>query len=435
MSQFLSTSGLRDIIEEKYDSENPGSISIGAGLDTFNRMHVLAKALKDPDQVQQITATLGLRNDAQFAWKIFADCVETLRDMNSTMPQDRIFAALGFLQLDKRNARAIVPNYKMPLRVLFANITEMFLRELPDLDILTRCEDRPDRVFDPFPSWVPNYTVSQGKQPFQASLYNVCRGLSVHLMPDTVFRVQGDKLILHGRPFDTVSAIHLRPFANFESQDTQVLFLLQRGFQAVSHLVRTLGIDPLDTLWRTLVANHVAVDGVAPIDASYFACFMAETLLDAFEHLGMLGPEFSDMRAEMIGAQFPSGPAKPHPFLIRYLGEVRQRVRTSLYPSERDTKLLDTVKRKANVFATAARRFTAGRQLFVTKDGRVGLGPASMDVGDRLLLVAGARMLFVVREIQEGMFELVGETYLHGCMDGELVNRGVAQLAGEVVLI
>lgn len=78
MSHCLSTSGLMTTITEKYDGDNVGQVSSGVDLNHFNRMHQLAKGLKDPDQVRQISARMGLRDEAQLAWKVFADCVDTL---------------------------------------------------------------------------------------------------------------------------------------------------------------------------------------------------------------------------------------------------------------------------------------------------------------------------------------------------------------------
>ncbi|XTI82519.1 hypothetical protein V2W45_1337700 [Cenococcum geophilum] len=71
---------------------------------------------------------------------------------------------------------------------------------------------------------------------------------------------------------------------------------------------------------------------------------------------------------------------------------------------------------------------TLNRRVFITGDGHIGLGPASLRKGDELYLIKGGRTPFVLRRSGEKTlpgsvsFELVSDCYTHGMMDSNNQN-------------
>jgi hypothetical protein len=66
------------------------------------------------------------------------------------------------------------------------------------------------------------------------------------------------------------------------------------------------------------------------------------------------------------------------------------------------------------------------RRIVATSSGRVGLVPAETQPGDFLCLVMGLDVPFVLRQFDADLYILVGEAYINGAMDGEiLVNGGI----------
>jgi hypothetical protein len=65
-----------------------------------------------------------------------------------------------------------------------------------------------------------------------------------------------------------------------------------------------------------------------------------------------------------------------------------------------------------------------GRNSFITERGHVGLGPKRVQNGDLVCAFIGANVPFVLRHVQWGRFELVGECYVYGIMDGEFLPEG-----------
>ena len=75
------------------------------------------------------------------------------------------------------------------------------------------------------------------------------------------------------------------------------------------------------------------------------------------------------------------------------------------------------------------------RRLFITSNGILGLGPQSLNCGDEIWLFRGARTPFVLRPSPSGdTYSIVGEVYLHGFMNGEMLNEEMISKFGPVSL-
>ncbi|KAF2803303.1 uncharacterized protein BDZ99DRAFT_170585 [Mytilinidion resinicola] len=60
-------------------------------------------------------------------------------------------------------------------------------------------------------------------------------------------------------------------------------------------------------------------------------------------------------------------------------------------------------------------------RFFVTEKGYLGLGPPDAAPGQEVVILLGFHMPFVMSKNEDGSYELVGEAYVHGIMDGEAV--------------
>ena len=61
---------------------------------------------------------------------------------------------------------------------------------------------------------------------------------------------------------------------------------------------------------------------------------------------------------------------------------------------------------------------TIQRLLFTTEKGCIGLAPYTAEVGDKVCLLKGAQFPIILRS-EKKHWVLVGESYIHGIMDGE----------------
>jgi hypothetical protein len=81
----------------------------------------------------------------------------------------------------------------------------------------------------------------------------------------------------------------------------------------------------------------------------------------------------------------------------------------------------NTFDRIAASFHTAY----SGRRLFRTAGNSLGLGAQSLQAGDVVWVVAGAAVPTVLRPVSGKRWRLVGEAYIHGIMDGEVVRMSM----------
>jgi hypothetical protein len=124
---------------------------------------------------------------------------------------------------------------------------------------------------------------------------------------------------------------------------------------------------------------------------------------------------------DICAACFASG--KRCPETQHHMTEMRPpgilvRGRESLIARLRDMKLGEG---KGEAFETKAINAATGRCFFATSKGFLGLGPRSMQRGDIVAVLFGGRVPFILRSM-DGHFRLVGECYVHGIMDGEVVQ-------------
>jgi hypothetical protein len=63
------------------------------------------------------------------------------------------------------------------------------------------------------------------------------------------------------------------------------------------------------------------------------------------------------------------------------------------------------------------------RRFFVTKAGYIGLGPEWLESGDAICILETGRVAYALRQVNNENWTHVGECYVHGLMDGEIVQE------------
>lgn len=87
--------------------------------------------------------------------------------------------------------------------------------------------------------------------------------------------------------------------------------------------------------------------------------------------------------------------------------------------SESNSDLL----KKHDAFLELFVRFLRDRTWFRTGKGHLGMGLQSSQIGDQIWMLKGATVLYTLRLTEEpNELRLVGETYLHGFMHGEIID-------------
>ncbi|PMD20424.1 hypothetical protein NA56DRAFT_704766 [Hyaloscypha hepaticicola] len=97
--------------------------------------------------------------------------------------------------------------------------------------------------------------------------------------------------------------------------------------------------------------------------------------------------------------------------------------------SSKDTNTQKEIKGKVDegtmlrTFPNTIGYMNTNRRYFISKKGYLGLGPLGSKAGDLVVILFGLDMPFVLRPEDEGQYRIIGETYLHGIMDGEFMSQ------------
>jgi hypothetical protein len=88
------------------------------------------------------------------------------------------------------------------------------------------------------------------------------------------------------------------------------------------------------------------------------------------------------------------------------------------------------LQRKAMEVSAWLGRFAWARRFCVTKRGYLAIVPPRSEPGDLIYILHGTQTPFALRRCTEGspdIYDLVGECYVHGVMDGESILGGFSE--------
>jgi hypothetical protein len=373
------------------------------------------------------------------------------RPYSATDPRDKIFALLGIAAkaLPAEMAMPVLPDYCSEISTVYASMSSMLLRELPRLSHLSFVEDKATRRQHSLPSWVPDYSVTLTATPLSLlrtaeSCFNAS---PIKDNPSSWHVVEGSNLNVEGVVLDRISELCLPLW------DVIMTSNIESYLQACEGLVDQYPItneDPGEVLCRTLIAD--TMNGAAPA---------METIIPSFKiwvcsQLGRcLTPEI--MSTSPTGVKIYSTKLdenamslkletlrKLHdrckgmtslPTVHEVMSTIRQIHRFKLQNFVSQYAVLDpndpfpTLVQQMNRISAGSEKMHVAlmatmpfRRVYRTVNGYLGLGPASMAVGDEVWLLRGAMVPFILRGSEEGKCELVGDTYLHGAMNGEMAE-------------
>lgn len=332
------------------------------------------------------------------------------RDFQASDPRDKIFAILGLARFSGH--QRITVDYSRSVVDLYTEVGRIFVEasgnnefqdtntgEMQDLEPLeglsfvqqpviehdvchhcTSLQKTPD-----LPSWVPDF-----KNPLVTPPLFCKRFQAAASSQYTTYQASDRILRLSGGIFDRIAETEgksARSSSSGISDSRTWLDLISR-----LEVTYPTGIDRVEALWRTLTLDRAWTSK---------AEFRKEVCEQLQEIRAKLGENAVDL-------------------------ELLQRLATTansdLLPAVAE---IEATTREVDGTTTTIGFYTRMRRLFRTDKGFLGLGPDSVRAGDQVWILAGARVPFVLRDVSTehgpDSFELVGESYVHGIMQGEAV--------------
>jgi hypothetical protein len=292
----------------------------------------------------------------------------------------------------------ISPDYRVPYGVLYSKFARIVVR-CGDLDIL-RYAQYPKSKDTTFPSWVPDwqehpqttfeYLDNKTEIRNPSSLFNASMDSQVHITD------LGDEnlLALQGFVVDDIEQLGPPWLGNITDHPAILGYLGSINLMCMLSAVRNRDIyrsqqRRAEAVWRIPIADVWNV--TSPETATY------NTRASSACEEGYRG-------VKEISEMFQERPLLP----LEAQKEISRRV-ANLTPAE-------------SQYRNAMSRLQKKRP-FMTTFGYVGLGPVFAKPGDRVVVLQGAVIPFVVRPAEQGRYQLLGEAYSDGIMDGEIVGR------------
>jgi Heterokaryon incompatibility protein (HET) len=391
-----------------------------------------------------------------------------VRQLGATDPRDKVFCVFGLVNRFLPPGMGLsMPEYKLtPVPSVFYSISYLLAERAPTLSVLSRVEDRALTDLQG-PSWVPDYSIANLSGRHIATFPVSTDALSVWKPTLSRRYVVGQKLNLKGTKVDVVA--DMAPLPDLPSGELADPVYISSVLRLCCHAkpFYYCGQGVMEMLSRTLTLNqsdfdHAPRDGYLSCMQRFLCYFIAEAHV-----LGMR----SDGRKPMV--EFVNGRlvenvihkamlamrvdleklAEAEPKDWSDVMQMQKELAPALLtPEERtwlwkDSKhdyppgIVGKVKGSTLDMLTAVHESGAlGRRLFLTQRGYLGLGPASLKVGEQVWLLSGGSVPYcLVKTSRCGSDEwgLRGEVYLHGFMDGWdlMQTEGISEELAPIALI
>jgi Heterokaryon incompatibility protein (HET) len=319
--------------------------------------------------------------------------------LNCTDARDRLYALHGLWH--PRFAKLIPPDYSRSSTEIYQDFTaSMILADKNSLRMLNMVVHLPKEVWPSdapgLPSWVVDLTWGSALANPLAQHSGAAYNAAGDSKPEVkyianILRVKGyllGEVVNVGLPF-TPRAFHS---TNERHKDANQKALTS-WFNIFLNTYNSTETPALEKFARTLVANR--------------------------SHDGPLIPK-GDLMSDPYYAQ-----------LVRSVVSIAYKSQT--ISSQQDDQLNLSDEQSNERYLKHIRRWAYSRRLVSTSRGTLGLAPLLTEPGDKICILYGGQTPFILRHDLGDTYTLVGESYMHGFMNGEAGNEVVDKLAsGEI---
>ncbi|KAI8713802.1 HET domain-containing protein [Fusarium sp. LHS14.1] len=327
------------------------------------------------------------------------ETMNKFRSWLATDPRDKVYGLLGLATDD---ADGISVNYSMPVNQVYENVA---LHSLKDSYKVMGLAD-PSSRRQGLASWAPDWSTELPFYPFRIStLFGSPQAVySPSTSAERSFKVTEDgkcltvqvEMLSHASPCGSVVGISKEGLRSVESIFVNMMRQLNWPFYPDEESTRiafrrTIIVDTLDD-------HRINQDELD----RYFAWF---------DRVDEKDPkpvkELDEQNTEVVEVSAAEA-ARLLPGLVADSAH------------RRDLHRDKTAEKDDEDFFRAIGTTVKGRVIFINLNGFVGLGPEGAQNGDHVCIPVGGDMPWLVRPVESGMYEFVGECYVHGLMDGDV---------------
>ena len=347
-------------------------------------------------------------------------------DRIATDPRDRIFALLSLAREPDDPRHTITVDYSVSVSELFTKFATSFMEGCPNKIALepleglsyvqaSACSSRQGNDLssyrDGLPSWVPDF----GETARTRIIWSRQFRAAMDIGSPEIFPVNDPQMIcIMGLVSDEIVAVESLPVETM-TEFGEAFPASKRWMEFILPLAQKYHTQEsrIEALWRTLITNNIWQN--APSEAGAREGFREHVRWELSQ--SPLDDDtaqcLDELRADDGTDSLPS----------REEVEETHRMRSSDAPCNIPMRQFSLGNMESN-FDVMCIKYYKARRLFRTTKGYVGLGPFTAQAGDRVWLIGGTRVPFLLRKETREVsdveaWRLVGEAYIHGIMNGE----------------
>ena len=362
----------------------------------------LAPGIASAMMIYQLKMALSEQTEG---WPML-ELLRLTRRYMATDPRDKVFALTGIV-LDP-DSIGLELDYRLSTEEVYLSVAIDNLIKLKNMVLLANGGISSALQNPKLASWVPDWSHGNDRRIIIASsaqILNFCAAGD----SQPAISISADKKVLtiRGAIIDSIS--QLNTYTLFTNEDlldhgTKAgLAKIQLHIKAVDETLRATaegaykfpeGQTREESLWRTLCCDRTTDLSPTRAPAEFVGAYRALRKIN-----------------EATGVN----------------GDVDPAVWTSIDPADLQHFV---------AFGNTITRHCAGRHLCVTSGGYLGHVHDGTLIGDKICILFGSRVPFVLRECEGRFFKLVGECYVHGIMDGEAMkDRDIEPLSRDFEII
>lgn len=349
------------------------------------------------------------------------------REFQASDPRDKVFALLGLANDLSHEQRSFFVDYTKTKERVYCDFARALIDITGNLDILSAVNTFSEYKDRGCVSWMPGLDVS----------ISAIRGLGFPRKYNAALTKPSPTSFFSRpvRPFwpknQTLRALHNNPWETTidpGKYDPNVLSLLGYVVDTVHETTNTTfrmrqdlricldnDSDAIHIVWKFIQTPHI------------YQRYTKSQLLIAFLHtltaagFTLLG-EFSSYTLGKVvpSYQVPSLFADFAAYWARSDPSFSRLIKSSPTSLAESTEIIELARSgDADQFAVVAGKACHERKFFLSKSGRVGLCPRGARNGDRVVILYGGSVPYVLRQLENEAWTFVGECYVDGLMFGE----------------
>jgi len=388
--------------------------------------------------------------------------IQLIRQLEATDARDKIYSIVGLanLHLPEDLPQPIIPNYRLPMRETYISVSAQIIRSIPYLGILSLVHGGSEQRTSILPSWVPDYSSPPACEPLDSMGIERLISLSTNQIEElhqgsgvlynaslvrpseSAFReIQGNNLLIKGARFARVEEV---------STSFDFVFLplglipILKVCSNISTKYEATGQGRVEALWRTLIADYHDDQHPAPDMTESFRDYIMWILC----HYLIFDTSDPKVARETIRQLHVLDELQENDLSPVLFGSSEIFQRVAALRIELQHEMSERLGRRetfpliprgtADQFDHVVGRRMTSRCIYRTTEGYLGAGPALMREGDEVWLIEGALVPFIMRpagDTDERALTLVGETYLHGFMHGEMLTEELGERARKICIV